>query len=182
MNDNRANKCKSLVSANVYLLDPTNNVSATQAHDNDKITVMTSNHLPRTASPSCFPHKTFTTADHALWGMPTQEYINAITIATAQAIANMRAVSIFIMNGAEVVNKRLAHTPLVINLPDGWQMQSTHICDINIPGLPTISTGHIVLHLAVGLLIGIQPLCNAGCTVVFDKDKCDMLLNKKVIL
>jgi hypothetical protein len=67
-------------------------------------------------------------------------------------------------------------------MPDGWQMQSTHICNITIPGLPTILTGHIVLHLAVALLIGIRPLCNAGCTVVFDKDKYDVLLNGKDIL
>jgi hypothetical protein len=41
---------------------------------------------------------------------------------------------------------------------------------------------HIVTHLTVALLIGIQQLCNARCTVVFDKDKCDMLLNRKVII
>jgi hypothetical protein len=67
-------------------------------------------------------------------------------------------------------------------MPDGRQMQPTHICDITIPGLPTILMGHIVPHLAVSLLIGIRPLCNSGCTVVFDKDKCDVLLNGKVIL
>ncbi len=52
VNDKIANKCKSLVSANVSLLDPTKNVSATQACDNYKITVTTSNCLTCTASPS----------------------------------------------------------------------------------------------------------------------------------
>jgi hypothetical protein len=173
---------KSLVSANVCLLDPTNNLSAIQACDNDKITVTTSNCLPRTASPSCYPCKSFTTAARALWGMPTQEYLNAITILTTQVIANMGAMSIFIMDSVEVVNKCLAHKPLVINMPDGQQMQFTHICDITIPGLPTILMGHIVPHLAVTLLIGIRSLCNAGCTIVFEKDKCVVLLNGKVIL
>jgi hypothetical protein len=94
----------------------------------------------------------------------------------------MGATSIFIMDSVDVVNKRPAKKPLVICMPDGWQMQSTHICDITIPGLPTILMRHIVLHLAVALLIGIWPLCNAGCTVAFNKDKCDVIFERKVIL
>jgi hypothetical protein len=105
-------------SANVCLLDPTNFVSTTQARDNDKINVTTSNCLPRTASPSSYPCNSFTTAARALWGTPTQEYSNAITTATFQAIADTGATSIFIMDGIgiEVVNKCLAHKPLVINI------------------------------------------------------------------
>ncbi len=34
----------------------------------------------------------------------------------------------------------------------------------------------------MALLIGIRPLCNAGCTVTFDKDKCDVIYHGKVIL
>ncbi len=48
-----------------------------------------------------------------------------------------------------------------INLPDGKKVQSTHVCDINIPGLPTILTGHIVPSLTITSLIGIRPLCKA---------------------
>jgi hypothetical protein len=80
VNDNVANKCKNGVSANVCLLDPTNNVSTTQACDNDEIIVRSSIRSPRTASPSCYSQKSFTSAAHALWGKPTQEYLNAITI------------------------------------------------------------------------------------------------------
>ena len=43
-------------------------------------------------------------------------------------------------------------------------------------------TGHVVPHLAVASLIGIRPLCNAGCKVTFDKDKCDVIYNGRVIL
>ena len=43
-------------------------------------------------------------------------------------------------------------------------------------------TGHVVPHLAVASLIGIRPLCNAGCIVTFDKDKCDVKYNDTVIL
>jgi hypothetical protein len=61
-------------------------------------------------------------------------------------------------------------------------MKSTHICDINIPGLPYVLTGHIVPYLTVASLMGVRPLCNAGCTVMFDCNKCDVNYKENVIL
>jgi hypothetical protein len=72
--------------------------------------------------------------------------------------------------------------PLSINIPNGRKMKSTHICNITIPGLPYILTGHIVPHLIVASLMGIRPLCNAGCTVTLDRDKCDVIYNGNIIL
>ena len=86
------------------------------------------------------------------------------------------------MEGTDVVNKKVALRPITINLPDGRRVMSTHVCDITIPGLPTILVKHIVPHLAVALLIGIRPLCKAGCTVTFDDDKCDVIFRNNVIL
>ena len=120
-------------------------------------------------------------AARMLFGSPMPQYLNAITIATNQAIANTGATSIFIMEGADVDNKRIAKKPLTINLPDGKQVVSTHVCDIYIPGLPTMLTGHIVPSLKVASLIGIRPLCKAGCKVVFDNEKCEVIFNNKVI-
>jgi hypothetical protein len=117
-----------------------------------------------------------------LFGTPMPQYLNAITIATNQNIADTGATSIFIMEGADVTNKRIAVKPLTINLPDGNQIQSTHVCDIQILGLPTILMGHIVPSLSVTSLIGIRPLCKAGCTVVFDDKKCNVMYNGMVIL
>ena len=117
-----------------------------------------------------------------LYGNATAEQLNAMTIATSHAIADTGATSIFVMDGVDVENKRVAVRPLTINLPDGRKVRSTHLCDINIPGLPTMLTGHVVPHLAVASLIGIRPLCNAGCIVTFDKDKCDVKYNDTVIL
>jgi hypothetical protein len=89
----------------------------------------------------------------------------------------------FIMEGIDVVNRCWASKkPLLINMPDGRQIQSTHVCDITIPGLPTILTGHIVPHLSVALLLGMQPLCKAGCQVLFDNNYCDMIFNGSIIL
>ncbi len=56
------------------------------------------------------------------------------------------------------------------------------MCDINILGLPTTLTGHIVPSLTIASLIGIRPLCKAGCRVTFDNTKCDVIFKGKVIL
>ncbi len=85
----------------------------------------------------------------ALFGHPMPQYLNTLTIATNQAIADTGATSIVIMEGADVDNKRPATSPLTINLPDGKQIRSTHVCDIQIPGLPTMLLGHIVPSLSI---------------------------------
>ena len=61
------------------------------------------------------------------------QYLNAITITTHQAIADTGATSIFIMEGADVDNKRIAENPLTINLPDGKKVLSSHVCDYHGP-------------------------------------------------
>ena len=94
----------------------------------------------------------------------------------------MGTTSIFVMEGADVINKRTALKPLTINLPDGRQVQLTHICDIAIPGLPTTLTGHIVPDLTVASLFGIRVLCKAGCKVVFNRDKCKVYYKDVIIL
>ncbi len=77
-------------------------------------------------------------------------------------------------------NKRVATKPLTINLPDGRQVKSTHVCDFIVPGLPTPLVGHVVPGLAVASLVGIRPLCKAGCKVVFDDEKCDVIFNREL--
>ncbi len=98
-------------------------------------------------------------AARTLLGNPMPQYLNGITITTNQAIADTGTTSIFIMVGADVDNKGLAVKPLTINYLDGKQIQSTHVCDIQIPGLLTVLTGHFVPSLGIASLIGIRPLC-----------------------
>jgi hypothetical protein len=117
-----------------------------------------------------------------IFGTPMPQYLNARTIAANKAIADTGATAIFIMDNAEVDNKRIATKPLKINLPDGTTIRSTHVCDIQIPGLPQTLTGHIVPSLKKASLIGIRPLCKAGCKVVFDNEKCEVWYNGTVIL
>ena len=86
------------------------------------------------------------------------------------------------MDTAEVDNKRIATKLLKINLPNGTTIWSAQVCDIKIPRLPQILTGHIVPSLKIAPLIGIQPLCKAGCKVVFDNKKCKVWYNGTVNL
>jgi hypothetical protein len=81
-----------------------------------------------------------------------------------------------------VANKRVASKPLTINLPDGHKVQSTHVCNITIPSLPTVLMGHILPDLALALLVGIRPLCKACCWVIFDNNKCDVKFDGNIIL
>ncbi len=102
-----------------------------------------------------------------------------LAFADTHAIADMGATSIFAMAGTPMSNIRPALDPLTINLPNGEIVYSTHICDISIPGLPMILTGHIVPGLSMASLMGIQVLCKAGCEVTFTNTKCEVKYNDK---
>jgi hypothetical protein len=88
---------------------------------------------------------------------------------TKDAIADSGATQIFIMKGTPVINKRITHFPLKVSLADGREVLSTHECDVNIVGLPTVLTGHIILELSIASLFGIRVLMEAGCKVRFNK-------------
>jgi hypothetical protein len=148
---------------------------------NDDITVVMLNAATKRPEPRRAQTSIAETA-RQMFGNPMPHYLNALTIAASQAIADTGATSIFVMEGIDVKNKRPATKPLTINLPDGRQVKLTHSCDINIPGLPTTLTGHIVPNLAIASLFGIRVLRKAGCKVVFDKDKCDVYFKDNIIL
>ena len=71
------------------------------------------------------------------------------TVPPSHSIADTGATSIFVMAGTPMTNVRTTAAPLSINLPNGGIVNSTHVCDIIIPGLPKILTGHIVPGLAM---------------------------------
>jgi hypothetical protein len=103
-------------------------------------------------------------------------------VGPAQAIADTGATSIFLTKGAPCLNKRRTSSPISVTLPDGRKIVSSPICDVRIPGLPTILTGHIMPDMTTASLFGIRILCKAGCKVVFDNEKCQVFYNNKVIL
>ena len=61
-------------------------------------------------------------------------------------------------------------------------VKSTHVCDLEIPGLPYVLEGCIVLNLTVASLVGIRILCKMGCIVVFTDTVCYVSYKGKVIL
>jgi len=76
------------------------------------------------------------------------------------------------MKNTPMKNVCLPTNPLNIKLPDGTNVKSTHICDLEIPGLPHVLEGHIMPELTVASLVGIRILCKLGCTVLFTGTAC----------
>jgi hypothetical protein len=56
----------------------------------------------------------------------------------AVAIADSGATQIFVMEGANVTNKRRTTRPLKVTLVNGRQVVSTQMCNIHIDGLPFV--------------------------------------------
>jgi hypothetical protein len=56
------------------------------------------------------------------------------------------------------------------------------MCNVHIDGLPITFTGHIIPELSIALLFGIRVFIEAGCKVGFDKFKCTVWGNNKMIL
>jgi hypothetical protein len=140
--------------------------SATTSSDddnNDNVTVVTSNTMPALSD----------AAHHLALGM---------IVDPTHAIADTGATSILLTKGAPCLKKRRTSSPISAMLPDGGQIVSSHICDIRIPGLPTILTGHIMPDMTTASLFGIRILCKAGCKVIFDDEKCQVFYNNTDIL
>ena len=135
--------------------------------EDDIATVVASNVSPRDA---ISPPDIITLVQHT---MPAPEQM---------AIADSGATQIFIMEGTPVKNKRPTRCPLKVALADGRKVMSTHVCDVDIPGLPVTLVGHIIPDLSIASLFGIRVLTDVGCTVTFDIDKCVVNFNGNEIL
>mgnify|MGYP003325311313 CR=1 FL=1 len=105
-----------------------------------------------------------------------------INIAVEQAIADAGATGHFVVPGAPVEDVRPATNPLTINLPDGEQIKSTHVCKLRVPWLPEAArTAHIVPGLAHTSLISIKVLIDAGCYVTYDSTSCKVFYKGQVV-
>ena len=89
------------------------------------------------------------------------------------AILDSGATSHFLVTDAPVRHREVASDPLIVRLPDGARVKSTHTCELNLSQLPSAARiGHIVPGLASHSLISVVKLCNAGCEVTFNKIAC----------
>jgi hypothetical protein len=81
-----------------------------------------------------------------------------------------------------VINKCPMTSPLTVSHANGQQVASTPMCDVHINGLPVVLTGHIIPELSIASLFAIVVLTKARCKVRFDKLKCTVRYNNKIIL
>ena len=80
------------------------------------------------------------------------------------------ASSHFLLTEARVLNKRITQNPINVRSPDGSQVQSSHIGELDNPNLPaTARTCHIVPGLASHPLISVVKLSVAGCEITVTK-------------
>jgi hypothetical protein len=100
-----------------------------------------------------------------------------VTLPPQLSIADSGATQIFVMEGSPVVNRRPTMRPLKVALADGRIVTATHMCDINIDGLPLTLTGHIIPDLSIASLFGIRVLTEAGCEVTFTTRECIVKYN-----
>ncbi|KAL7533212.1 hypothetical protein ACHAWF_004382, partial [Thalassiosira exigua] len=83
---------------------------------------------------------------------------------------------------APVSNVKKAIKPLTIHLPNGDTIQSTHTCLLKRPDLPrAVRVAHIVPGLSHSSLVSVKVLCDAGCEVTYEGDKCNVTYKNKQI-
>ena len=106
-----------------------------------------------------------------------------ITLGTTEAIADSGATAHFLLPNVPINNKRHAEHPLNITLPDGEVIQSTHVGNLNLPGLGDAATlAHVVPGLAHSSLLSIKQLCDNGCHVIFTKKDCKVYRKAELML
>ena len=80
-------------------------------------------------------------------------------------------------------NKRVATNPLIVTMPNGDTVKSTHTCDFDLPSLPPEARhGHIFPNFPAGALLSIGVLCDAGCRVSFDNERMIVVYKGNAIL
>ena len=99
------------------------------------------------------------------------------------ALSDSGASSHFLVDGANVINKQIDFNPIIITLPDGATLHSTHTCNVNIPWLRDKATrARIVPGLAHSSLLSTASFCDAGYTVSFDAQVCRIYDKEQLVL
>jgi hypothetical protein len=148
------------------------------AIDDDDATIGVSNCSHNTSDDT-------SSADTSLTSSPLSEALfqaSHLNIASDHAIADAGATGHFVLPGTPVSNINPAQTPLIINLPDGKQIASTHTCKLNVPWLPDKAReAHIVPDLAHASLVSIKTLCDAGCKVQYNSTACSVYFQGSLV-
>jgi len=134
-----------------HSLYPINICSSALSKDDDNATVITSNISSDKRSQKPYKTQAF---NHIV--QTENAGFAGLRLDTNDAITDSGATQIFVMDGTPVINKCPTTHPLKVVLADGRIVLSTHMCDINIDGLPAVLTGHIIPDLSIASLIGIH--------------------------
>lgn len=98
-------------------------------------------------------------------------------------IADSGATSNFCPTNATVTDIQQATTPLLVRIPDGKQLQSSHTCKLDIAGLPEEARiGHIIPGMRGHSLISLTQLCRAGCHIQMTNDSLQVWYNGKEVM
>ena len=84
---------------------------------------------------------------------------------------------------AAMTNVQRAMTLLTVKLPDGTNIQSTAMCTLAMPDLPSKAReAHIISGLSHHSLLSVVTLYNAGCEVKFTKIGCYVKYWGKIVM
>jgi hypothetical protein len=99
------------------------------------------------------------------------------------AILDSGATDHFMLEEADVDEKKAEHNPIRVTLSDNSATISSHECKIKIPDLPPpADKGYIVPGLKNHSLISVTKLCKAGCKVSFTATECIVTKNDREIM
>jgi hypothetical protein len=81
------------------------------------------------------------------------------------------------------MNKRAAHVPLHVNMPNGTIIQSYHTSELLLEALPPEARqAHTLPGLVHNSLISVRKLCDSGCDVTFTQNKVEVIKNGKSVM
>ena len=124
-------------------------------------------------------------SNSAMWLERTLSSFGSFTVSGlfATILFNSGASSHFLLSTAPVLNKMVADRPLTVKLPNGDNVRSSHIAELDLPLLPRGGReAHIVPGLVSHSLVSVVQLCNAGCQVDVKDILCEIRYRGKTIV
>jgi hypothetical protein len=89
----------------------------------------------------------------------------------------------YLLLDAPCTNKQPTARPLQVKLPNGHTIESTHTCELHLPGLlPPVRKAHLFPALAGHSLLSVGQLCDQGCDVTFLHDSVVVEHNNSTLL
>ena len=83
-------------------------------------------------------------------------------------ILDSGASSHFLCLEAPMDDMQVASNPVLVTIPDGTQVRSTHVCKLRLPQVPEKGRfGHVLPGLSRHSLVSVVRLCNAGCEITY---------------